>query len=129
MVEDFNKEFPVVLYTDLHGHSRARKAFMYGNNYLHNPESTRLFPFILSKLDPEIFSFQKSKFTVSRDKESSSRVAMWRLLKIPGVYTLETSLCGAGIHSSMPHFNIRNLQYLGKQLCLALLVYQDIKSM
>lgn len=47
MVEHFNLENPVVLAVDLHGHSRTREAFVYGNNYLHNPESTRLFPFIL----------------------------------------------------------------------------------
>lgn len=47
MVEQFNLENPVVLAVDLHGHSRTREAFVYGNNYLHNPESTRLFPFIL----------------------------------------------------------------------------------
>ena len=97
LAEQFHQQHPMVLYTDLHGHSRARKAFMYGNNYLHNPEATRLFPFILSKIDSELFSFQKSQFKVEREKESTSRVAMWRKLKIPGVYTLETSLCGASL--------------------------------
>jgi hypothetical protein len=44
MIEEFNAVHPVILFTDFHGHSRARHAFMYGNNYLKNPEVTRLFP-------------------------------------------------------------------------------------
>lgn len=117
-----------MLCVDLHGHSRARKAFMYGNNYHHNPESTRLFPYILSKMEKNMFSYPRSKFSVSKGKEGTSRIAIWRLLKIPSVYTLETSLCGAAMKSSMPHFTPAHLMQLGKQLCMAVLVYQDIKK-
>ena len=109
MVKLFHRQNPVILYTDLHGHSRARKAFCYGNNYLHNPESTRLFPYILSKIEPQIFSFEKSRFTVDRVVDGCSRIVMWRLLRIPAVYTLETSLCGASI-KSLPHFTCENLK-------------------
>lgn len=38
MVVEFNQQNPIVFYADLHGHSRARKIFAYGNNYIHNPE-------------------------------------------------------------------------------------------
>jgi murein tripeptide amidase MpaA len=55
--EQFHSEHPVVLAVDLHGHSRARRAFMYGNNYEHNPESTRLFPFVMSKMEPTNFNY------------------------------------------------------------------------
>jgi murein tripeptide amidase MpaA len=37
LIEQFNLERQVVLFTDIHGHSMARKAFFYGNNYSHNP--------------------------------------------------------------------------------------------
>ena len=123
MIENFHLEHPVVLFTDLHGHSRARKAFMYGNNYLHNPVATRLFPFILSKLEPDIFSFVKSRFKISKSKEGTSRLSVWRMLKIPAVYTLETSLCGAAATSAMPHFSTENLAFLGRKLCMAILVF------
>lgn len=128
LLEGFHIEHPVVLAVDLHGHSRARKAFMYGNNYLHNPESTRLFPYILSKVESSMFSYPRSKFSVSKGKEGTSRIAIWRMLKIPSVYTLETSLCGAAIKSQMPHFTPDHLMNLGKKLCMAVLVYQDIKK-
>ena len=102
--------------------------FFYGNNYMHNPESTRLFPYILHKIEPKLFSFKRSKFNVEKYKDSTSRVCLWRSLKIPAVYTLETSLCGGSMKSQMPHFTIQNLMKIGQKFCVALLLYQDIKK-
>jgi len=82
------------MYCDLHGHSRNKNIFMYGNNYSENPESTRLFPFIMSKV-LDSFSFESSRFSIHRSKESTARVSMWKELKIPAVYTMEASFCGA----------------------------------
>jgi hypothetical protein len=55
-------------------------------------------------------------------------VSLWRLLKIPAVFTLETSLCGGSINSKMPHFTPDNLYTLGEKLCMALIVFQDVKK-
>ena len=66
---------------------------MYGNNYSENPESTRLFPYIMSKLS-NTFNFADCRFNIHKSKESTARVAMWRDLKIPAVYTMEASFCG-----------------------------------
>ena len=74
LMDEFHSEHPVLLYTDLHGHSRTRSSFIYGNNYPKNPESTRLFPYILSKIEPDIFSFTKCKFKVEKEKTGTSRV-------------------------------------------------------
>lgn len=99
---------------------------MYGNNYSENPESTRLFPFIMSKV-LDSFSFDASRFSVHRSKESTARVSMWKELKIPAVYTMEASFCGpqtgqnAGLHFTTEHF-----MEAGKKLCIALLIYCDI---
>lgn len=46
---------------------------------------------------PEYFSFAKCKFKVEKYKEGTSRISMWRQLRTPAVYTLETSMCGAAI--------------------------------
>lgn len=117
MVEVFHQEHPVVLFTDLHGHSRARKTFMYGNNYYHRPEHSRLFPFIMSKVEPDMFSFPKCKFSNDKSKKGTSRVTLWRMLRIPAVYTFETSMCGGAPTGSTPHFTPENLSHLGGQLC------------
>lgn len=67
---------------------------MYGNNYAENPESTRLLPFILSKITSN-FNYADSKFVVSKGKDGTARIQMWNALKIPAVYTMEASFCGA----------------------------------
>jgi hypothetical protein len=41
---------PLALYCDLHGHSRRKNMFIYGNTLTENPESSRIFPFLLSKI-------------------------------------------------------------------------------
>lgn len=40
------------------------------------------------------FAFENSKFSIHKSKEATARVAMWRELKIPAVYTMEASFCG-----------------------------------
>lgn len=82
-----------MFYCDLHGHSRNKDIFIYGNNYQENPESTRLFPFIMSKV-LDCFSFDACRFSIHKSKEATARVAMWKELKIPAVYTMEASFCG-----------------------------------
>jgi hypothetical protein len=54
------------LILDIHGHSKLKNAFMYGNNYgdedsKEKNDSIRLFPFLLSGLS-DLYSFEKCKF-------------------------------------------------------------------
>jgi hypothetical protein len=67
---------------------------MYGNNYAENPESTRLLPFIVSKLCSN-FAYNDCRFSVVKAKETTARVSMWHALKMPAVYTMEASFSGA----------------------------------
>ena len=69
---------------------------MYGNNNEEMPHQTRVFPYILSKIC-DYFSFESSRFSVHRSKESTARISMWRELNIPNVFTMEASFCGADI--------------------------------
>jgi len=96
LVRIFKKEREIVLYCDLHGHSRKKNIFMYGNNMPDQPFQTRVFPYILSKLCDQ-FSFEDCRFTNCPSKESTARVVMWQELNIPNVFTMETSFCGASI--------------------------------
>jgi len=114
------------MYCDLHGHSRNKNIFMYGNNYPENPESTRLFPYIMSKFCPD-FSYGCSRFSVHKSKEATARITMWRDLKIPCVFTMEASFCGSDIGPNKGlHFTTENLMECGKKLCLSLLIYCDV---
>jgi hypothetical protein len=52
---------------------------------------------------------------------------MWKELKVPAVYTMEASFCGADFGPNQGfHFTTEHMMDVGKQLCLALLIYCDI---
>jgi hypothetical protein len=126
LVRQFKKEREVVLYLDLHGHSRKKNIFIYGNNFVDSPHQTRVFPYIMSKLC-DCFSFEDSRFSNYLSKESTARVAMWRELQIPNVFTLEASFCGADIGELQDqHFNTENLMQAGQSVLMALLIYCKI---
>lgn len=94
LVKNFSKEREVALYCDLHGHSRRKNIFMYGNNYSDKPDATRVFPYIMSKLC-DYFSFEQCRFSMHKSKEATARMAMWKEIKIPGIFTMEASFSGA----------------------------------
>jgi len=46
----FSKDKDTILYCDLHGHSRRKNLFIYGNTNNQIQEEVKLFPFIISKI-------------------------------------------------------------------------------
>ena len=97
---------------------------MYGNVDPLCAESTRVFPFIMSKVAKPHFSYDYSRFKVQRNKESTARIAMWRELKVPNIFTMEASFCGpkALTPDDKPeelnyHFTTADLMDIGKNLC------------
>ncbi len=123
MIINFAKERELVMFCDFHGHSRRKNIFMYGCHNPTSPEDTRLFPFILSKVSP-FFVFGFSRFGSQRSKEATARVAMFNELKIPAIYTMESSFCGMdqGPYKNF-HFSTDNLMQNGKEFCKAMLIY------
>lgn len=53
-----------------------------------------MFPYVLSKLC-DYFSFEYSRFSVHKSKEATARVALWREVNSPMIYTMEASFSGA----------------------------------
>ncbi|XP_033640290.1 uncharacterized protein LOC117300677 isoform X3 [Asterias rubens] len=141
MLEVFAKETEILVYCDLHGHSRKHNVFIYGCDkngkeidaaaFLYQ----RLFPWLMSREAPDKFSFRGCKFHVKRCKEATSRVVMWRELGISNSFTMEATFCGSKNISSeeIPrHFNLSDFEDLGRHFCEALLVYhkaQENKSL
>jgi ribosomal protein L32 len=121
--------YEIDLICDLHGHSRKKNIFMYGCNFKRSPQTCKLFPYILSKISP-VFSYSYSRFGVQKSKESTLRVSLFKELKIPNIFTLEASFCGAdmGKYKSI-HFTGDILQEMGKDLCRALLVLNQNTSL
>ncbi|XP_036431827.1 cytosolic carboxypeptidase 3-like [Colossoma macropomum] len=122
------EERKVLLYCDLHGHSRKNNVFIYGcegpRQGLKLPLE-RVFPLMFHKNCPDMFSFQSCTFKVQRRKRGTGRVALWRL-GILNSFTLETSFCGSTVGQRKgTHFNIRDLEMLGTHFCDTLLDYCD----
>lgn len=63
VIKEINLERKVIMYCDLHGHSRKHNIFMYGCDSKTQAEDCRILPYILSKLSP-LFDYSESKFGV-----------------------------------------------------------------
>ena len=114
-------ENPLCFFCDLHGHSKHKNTFIYGNCNPTVPEETRLFPLILSKLCP-YFSFNSCRFGYQKSKENTARIALHQLLGVSSIYTLEASFCSCkeGAYKGIL-FTTDVLKQVGKDLCKALI--------
>lgn len=93
LIKSFASNFKCELICDLHGHSRKKNIFMYGCNIKDEPHICKLFPYILSKAS-NVFHFPYCKFNVAKSKEATMRVALFKEMRIPCIYTLESSFLG-----------------------------------
>ncbi|KAE8613341.1 hypothetical protein XENTR_v10007674 [Xenopus tropicalis] len=130
MIRRVMQEREILLYCDLHGHSRKQNVFMYGckkssreyqakQEYLYE----RMFPFMLSKNAPEKFSFSSCKFKMRKSKEGTGRVVMWKM-GIQNSYTLEATYCGSTLGPRCgTHFSTKDLESVGHHFCDTLLYY------
>lgn len=142
LIAKLSKERPLALYCDLHGHSRRKNVFMYGNTQYDSPEASRIFPFLMSKIAQPHFSYDYSRFCVGRGKEQTARVAVWRELgcKHANIFTMEASFCGPKPVKYEPnrdvkkaptvqelnyHFTTKDLENVGESLCQTILAYRE----
>ncbi|KAL4472948.1 hypothetical protein ABPG72_020642 [Tetrahymena utriculariae] len=117
-IYELNENYPLILYCDLHGHSRKKDFFLYGCEEKNDFYQVREFPFILSKINP-FFDFKSCDFRIYKSKESTSRQTLFRDLNIENIFTIETSFCGPS--SLLVHFNIEDLKQIGVSLAKSIL--------
>ena len=67
MIMQFAQRNRIVMFMDLHGHSRKKNIFIYGCHDPLNPLQSKEFPFLLSKINPH-FSFRDCCFAVQEAK-------------------------------------------------------------
>lgn len=88
--------------------------------------ATRIFPYIMSKL-VDYFSFKHSRFSVTKSKETTARISLFRELNIPCIYTMEASFCGADMGElENLHFNAEHFENIGAKIFHALILYCKI---
>jgi hypothetical protein len=127
MIKSFAGKADIEVICDFHGHSRKKNIFMFGCNTPKAPEASKLFPFVLSKVNPN-FSFKDCRFNMQKAKEATLRISLFKELRIPKVYTLEASFAGPDsgpqAHS---HFTTKQLEDMGRDFLLAILVLHPAK--
>ncbi|KAL4217925.1 hypothetical protein ACF0H5_022664 [Mactra antiquata] len=150
MIEVLSEKHEILLYCDLHGHSRKHNVFMYGNNTAtddpdNNNNNTnnvvgaraflneRLFPWLMAQKSPEKFSFPFCKFNIKRCKEATGRVVMWRQMRIHNSFTLEATFSGTAMNKNLAaeecrHFNISDYMEMGHILCQSALEFKAIQE-
>ncbi|KAJ7370497.1 hypothetical protein OS493_032063 [Desmophyllum pertusum] len=136
MLESFKKDHQVIIYCDLHGHSRKPNVFMYGCTAdpkmasMSDFVEERLFPWMMSQKAPDKFSFSGCKFRVRKCKESTARVVMWRQMGITNSFTMEATFCGAnfGDVEKGRHFHVGDFEEMGRHFCEVLLEYSEAKN-
>ncbi|KAL0218314.1 hypothetical protein RCL1_009162 [Eukaryota sp. TZLM3-RCL] len=128
MIKRFCEDREVLLFLDLHGHSRKKNIFVYGCENKNNFELRlleKVFPRLLHQ-NSTAFSFTDCCFKVQKSKQNSARVVVWRELGVLNSFTMEASFCGANFGKlSGYHFNTTHLQEMGKHFCDTILDYCD----
>ena len=126
VLADFQRDRNVVLYCDLHGHSKKLNTFLYGCHNLDHPTlrfTERVFPRIICHNDPGRFCFGDCKYGIARAKRGTGRVVLCKQFGILNSYTLEASLCGSS--ATGQQFTPGDYEQMGRSLCDSLLDLGD----
>jgi len=124
MMRHLMNDRDVILYIDIHGHSRKKNVFMYGNSE-GSSSKEKIFPGLLCR-SSDCFCFDDCCFKIQKCKESTARVVAYRELSIANAFTLEASFCGADFGPLADyHFTIRHLEEMGYMICDAILDFCD----
>jgi cytosolic carboxypeptidase protein 2/3 len=128
MIRRFSQEREIIVYCDLHGHSRRQNIFMYG---CHNNKDERrrfkerIFPLILSKNCKDKFSYKYCRFKIQKSKDGTGRIVMWNL-GILNSFTLEATFAGATLGPKAGyHFTTKDFEQIGVEFCDSILDYCD----
>jgi hypothetical protein len=125
LIKLLQKERPISLYCDLHGHFRKHNVFMYGcsykssdSNFLRKNAQIRVIPLIFSQKN-ECFSYKESEFHLEKEKETTARVVLFKEYGIKYAYTCEATFYGASgtEQQESKHMNIRDYMLVGEDLC------------
>lgn len=100
LIRHMHSERKVVLYCDLHGHSRKQNAFFYGCSYKNYEQEgriknaqLRIIPLLCCQRN-SLFSLKDSRFNIEKCKEATARVVVFKEMNIMNSFTLECSFFG-----------------------------------
>lgn len=134
LIKEVKLTHDLVMCCDIHSHAKKQNIFMYGCR-TQNPDKSckkqnliaKLIPIMLAKKNLN-FSYADSHFKMEKDKESTSRIVIYKEFGVLNSYTLETSFFGK---ESGESFTINDWETIGSdlaQLCTCLVSPISIKS-
>ena len=120
----------ILLFCDLHGHSRKLNSFIYGCNRVAHGSfcswtKVRLMPRIIARKTP-LFSYKDCKFQVENDKKRTARVVIWKEFGITNSFTLESSSFGYVHGDEIRPFTIEDYSSIGECFLHSLLEYHYV---
>ncbi|KAI5730858.1 hypothetical protein M8J77_000932 [Diaphorina citri] len=128
LIRRLMEECGVIMYCDLHAHSRKHNVFIYGcenKQFLDKRLQEQVFPLMLHKNAADKFSFENCKFRIQRSKEGTSRVVVW-MMGIMNSYTMEASFGGSTLgNRTDTHFSTQDFEMIGRAFCETLLDFCD----
>ena len=134
MMKQLQGDRELFFFSDLHGHSKKRGVFLYGNCSNAATQAQRLgermLPWLMHQASEGAFDYNGCKFKVEPSKECTARVVVAHELKVALSYTVEASYAGpaAGPHRDT-HFTTRQLCAQGELLGLTLLRLCDVATL
>ena len=134
MIRQLQGDRELFLFADLHGHSKKRSVFLYGNCSAATSHAERLgeriLPYLMQLASQGSFAYDNCKYKVEPGKSGSARVVVALELKVALSYTIEASYAGpaAGPHPDT-HFSTRQLCAQGELLGLSLLQLCDARTL
>lgn len=126
MIEVFGEHHKIMLFCDLHGHSKKRNVFMYGCA-MKSMDCLTLRKNLLAKIIPvamnkksKFFTFKDCHFRLEKSKMATARIVLFTEYEIVHCYTMEASFFGPlnkKVMSDNYHFTEKDLESLGVDLC------------
>jgi hypothetical protein len=109
-IEMTYKERTILLYCDLHGHSRRIGSFIYGccktaKGGFNSWTKVRILPRILARKS-YLFDIDLCKFSVEKSKYGTGRVVIWKDFEVLNSFTLESSFWGYNFADDFKEFSI-----------------------
>ena len=132
MIEVFGEHHKILLFCDMHGHSKKNNVFMYGcavksldcvivrKNLL-----AKTIPVAMNKRS-KFFTFRDCHFRIEKSKISTARIVLYNDFEITHSYTMEASFFGPKNKKCLSvnyHMNEKDLESVGEDLCKSCMMF------
>lgn len=124
-IQQAAKKFRVETCFDFHGHSKKYNVFCYSCKQ--NSYTCRILPYLISSHN-HLFHIPSCTFGISKDKQSTARATISKILRSQSVLTIQTSNFGEKIQLHAKQFQPADINRVAEAILMALRYFCDKKS-